>query len=51
MIKRSAAAGVKSMIITGGSLNESRQALKLAAEFGISAMRLSFQMVAISQVC
>lgn len=35
MIKRSVAAGVKSMIITGGSLDESSEALKLAAEHGI----------------
>lgn len=32
MIERSRAAGVKSMIITGGSLRESEQALKLARE-------------------
>lgn len=32
MLERSRAAGVKSMIITGGSLKESEQALKLARE-------------------
>jgi len=37
MIKRSSAAGVKTMIITGGSLKESREALKLAAEKGLYA--------------
>jgi TatD DNase family protein len=37
MLQRSRAAGVKSMIITGGSLKESRQALKLAKEYGLYA--------------
>ncbi|KDQ14435.1 hypothetical protein BOTBODRAFT_66043 [Botryobasidium botryosum FD-172 SS1] len=37
MMKRSAAAGVKTMIITGGSLKESREALKLAEETGLYA--------------
>jgi Tat protein secretion system quality control protein TatD with DNase activity len=32
VIKRSEAAGVKSMIITGGSLHESGEALKLAKQ-------------------
>ena len=34
MIERSRAAGVKTMIITGGSLRESRQALQLAESTG-----------------
>jgi TatD DNase family protein len=34
MLERSQQAGVKSMIITGGSLSESRRALKLAKELG-----------------
>ncbi|KAL0068130.1 hypothetical protein AAF712_004790 [Marasmius tenuissimus] len=34
MLERSKTAGVKSMIITGGSLRESKQALKLAKEHG-----------------
>jgi len=36
MLERSRAAGVKSMIITGGSLHESRQALQLAHKHGRS---------------
>ena len=36
MLERSRAAGVKSMIITGGSLHESKQALELAKEHGMS---------------
>lgn len=35
VIKRSLAAGVKSVIITGGSLHESREALKFAKNLGI----------------
>lgn len=34
MLERARAAGVKSMIITGGSLKESREALKLAEKHG-----------------
>ena len=34
MLERSRAAGVKSMIITGGSLRESKEALKLAKQHG-----------------
>lgn len=34
MLDRSSAAGVKSMIITGGSLDESKEALELAKEYG-----------------
>ncbi|KAG7094879.1 hypothetical protein E1B28_005686 [Marasmius oreades] len=37
MLERAAAAGVKSMIITGGSLHESKEALKLAKEHGLYA--------------
>ncbi|KAK1234188.1 hypothetical protein PQX77_002614 [Marasmius sp. AFHP31] len=37
MLERSKGAGVKSMIITGGSLHESKQALKLAKEHGLYA--------------
>lgn len=37
MLERSRKAGVKSMIITGGSLHESGQALKLAKEHGMYA--------------
>lgn len=33
VMNRSQSAGVKSMIITGGSLHESRQALKLAKDW------------------
>jgi Tat protein secretion system quality control protein TatD with DNase activity len=34
MLERSRAAGVKSMVITGGSLKESKQALELAKTYG-----------------
>jgi TatD DNase family protein len=34
MLERSRAAGVKSMVITGGSLKESKQALELAKKYG-----------------
>ena len=34
MLERSKAAGVKSMIITGGSLKESKQASELAKKYG-----------------
>jgi TatD DNase family protein len=34
MLERSRAAGVRSMMITGGSLKESKEALKLAQELG-----------------
>jgi TatD DNase family protein len=34
MLERSRAAGVKSMVITGGSLRESRKALDLAKTHG-----------------
>ncbi|TCD65661.1 hypothetical protein EIP91_002334 [Steccherinum ochraceum] len=37
MLERSKAAGVKSMIITGGSLHESKEALELAREHGFYA--------------
>lgn len=37
MLERSRAAGVKSMIITGGSLHESREALELARQHGLYA--------------
>ncbi|PSR76677.1 hypothetical protein PHLCEN_2v8274 [Hermanssonia centrifuga] len=37
MLERSRAAGVKSMIITGGSLHESREALELAKQFNFYA--------------
>ena len=37
MLERSRAAGVKSMIITGGSLHESREALQLAKQLGFYA--------------
>lgn len=37
MLERSRAAGVKSMIITGGSLHESREALELAKQLGFYA--------------
>ncbi|KAH7910706.1 hypothetical protein BJ138DRAFT_1008217 [Hygrophoropsis aurantiaca] len=37
MLERSRAAGVKSMIITGGSLSESKQALDLARKHGLYA--------------
>lgn len=37
MLERSKAAGVKSMIITGGSLHESREALELARQHGLYA--------------
>ncbi|OBZ78767.1 putative deoxyribonuclease TATDN1 [Grifola frondosa] len=37
MLERSRAAGVKSMIITGGSLHESREALELARQLGFYA--------------
>ena len=37
MLERSRAAGVKSMIITGGSLHESREALHLAKQLGFYA--------------
>ncbi|KAI3613215.1 deoxyribonuclease tatd, partial [Moniliophthora roreri] len=37
MLGRAQAAGVKSMIITGGSLSESREALKMAKEHGLFA--------------
>lgn len=33
MLERSRVAGVKSMIITGGSLNESKEAIKLAKQY------------------
>lgn len=42
MLQRSRAAGVKFMIITGGSLKESRQALKLAKEYGEQLLVFSF---------
>jgi TatD DNase family protein len=34
VMKRSKAAGVKSMIVTGGSLHESREGLRLAKQLG-----------------
>ena len=37
MLERSRAAGVKSMIITGGSLHESKEALELARQLGFYA--------------
>ena len=37
MLERSRAAGVKSMIITGGSLHESKEALELANQLGFYA--------------
>lgn len=37
MLERSRIAGVKSMIITGGSLHESREALELARQHGLYA--------------
>ena len=37
MLERSRAAGVKSMIITGGSLHESKEALELAHQLGFYA--------------
>ena len=37
MLERARAAGVKSMIITGGSLHESREALELAKQLGFYA--------------
>ncbi|KAI0715392.1 Mg-dependent DNase [Earliella scabrosa] len=37
MLERSRAAGVKSMIITGGSLHESKEALELAKQLGFYA--------------
>lgn len=37
MLERSRAAGVKSMIITGGSLHESKEALELARQHGFYA--------------
>jgi len=37
MLKRATAAGVQSMIITGGSLHESREALELAGQLGMYA--------------
>ncbi|EPQ60510.1 Mg-dependent DNase, partial [Gloeophyllum trabeum ATCC 11539] len=37
VLERSRAAGVKSMIITGGSLHESREALELAKQLGLYA--------------
>ncbi|RPD82351.1 Mg-dependent DNase [Lentinus tigrinus ALCF2SS1-7] len=37
MLERSRAAGVKSMIITGGSLHESKEALELAQQLGLYA--------------
>ena len=37
MLERSRAAGVKSMIITGGSLHESKEALELAKQHGFYA--------------
>lgn len=37
MLERCRAAGVKSMIITGGSLHESREALELAKQLGYYA--------------
>ncbi|KAF8528264.1 Mg-dependent DNase [Gautieria morchelliformis] len=37
VMKRSKAAGVKSMIITGGSLHESREGLRLAKQLGLYA--------------
>lgn len=37
MLERANAAGVKSMIITGTSLSESREAIKLAQEHGLYA--------------
>lgn len=41
MLERAKLAGVKSMIITGGSLKESRDALKLAKEKGKSGATLT----------
>lgn len=35
VLQRSKDAGLKSMIITGGSLKESREAIKLAKEYGM----------------
>lgn len=37
MLRRSEAAGVQSMIITGGSLHESKEALELARQHGLYA--------------
>ncbi|KAG8905582.1 hypothetical protein FRB99_008640 [Tulasnella sp. 403] len=37
MLQRSRTAGVRSMIITGGSLRESREALKIAKHYGLFA--------------
>lgn len=37
MLERCKAAGVKSMIITGGSLHESKEALELAQQLGFFA--------------
>ncbi|KAI0756797.1 Mg-dependent DNase [Daedaleopsis nitida] len=37
MLERSRAAGVKSMIVTGSSLHESKEALELANQFGLYA--------------
>ena len=40
VIRRSLAAGVKSVIITGGSLRESQEAIKLAKKLGRSRLNL-----------
>ncbi len=37
MLERARAAGVKSMILTGGSLHESREAIELARQLGFYA--------------
>ena len=37
MLERTRAAGVRSMVITGGSLHESREGLELAKKYGFYA--------------